>query len=630
MELGTRRSRSRSHQTPRSVTIRAMTIRFQGFGEPGEVRPMLGVVRSATGRRWLPRLDAAGEGVAVAMAQRHGIDPSVARVMAGRGVAIDDGPAFLDPTLKGLMPDPASITDMAVAVARLADAVERGERIALFGDYDVDGATSVALFGRHLRALGLEPLVHIPDRLIEGYGPNVEAIGNLARAGATLLVTLDCGSTSFEALAEAARLGMATVVLDHHQCGVELPPAVAVVNPNRQDDLSGLGHLAAVGVTFMAAVALNRELRRRGFFRTRAEPDLLGLLDLVALGTVADVVPLSGLNRAFVVKGLVAARARRNLGLAALAGVARLNGPISCYHMGFLIGPRINAGGRIGDAALGARLLASDDPAETERIAAELDRLNRERQVIEAAMLEEACAAVEAEGDPGPLVVTSSEGWHPGIVGLIAARLKERLRRPAFAVAFDRGPVGTGSGRSIPGVDLGAAVRSAVEAGILVKGGGHAMAAGLTVDRARLEAFRAHVVERIGAAVEERLAVADLTLDGLLSAGGASPEFVDAMEKAGPYGSGHPEPVFAFAAHKVAFADEVGQGHVRLSLAAGDGRSLKAIAFRAVGEDLGRAILDNRGRPLHVAGCLSLDHWQGDARVQLRVLDVAVPPGRAL
>ncbi|WP_083464000.1 single-stranded-DNA-specific exonuclease RecJ [Prosthecomicrobium hirschii] len=608
----------------------AMTIRFPAFDDRAPDPAVLGVARSVTGRRWRDRLDAAGEATALAITQRTGIDQMVARIMAGRDVGLEAAVGFLEPTVRALMPDPSVMTAMDAAAARIADAVVAGEAIALFGDYDVDGATSCALATRYLAALGLRATVYIPDRLIEGYGPNVEAIRGLAKGGARLLITLDCGSTSFEPLEEARRLGLDTVVIDHHQCDVALPPAVAVVNPNRQDDLSGLGHLAAVGVTFMTMVAVNRELRRRGAFAKRAEPDLMALLDLVALGTVADVVPLIGLNRAFVVRGLAVARSRRNVGLAALATVARLNGPIAASHLGYLIGPRINAGGRIGNAALGAELLATEDPVAAERLAVELDRLNRERQVIETAMLEEAMAEVDAMGEPGPVIVTASETWHPGVVGLIASRLKERWRRPAFAIAFDRGPVGTGSGRSIGGVDLGAAVRSAVAAGLLVKGGGHAMAAGLTIERDRLEAFRAHVEARVAAAVADSLAVSDLVLDGVLSASGATVDFVEMVEKAGPYGAGHPEPVFALAAHRVTYVETVGQGHVRASLAAGDGSTLKAMAFRAASEPLGRALLEARGRMVHVAGSLSLDHWQGDARVQLRVLDVALPTGPGL
>lgn len=597
-----------------------------------ETRAVLGVERSASGRVWRDRLDVAAAARALAIAQRHDVPEIVARVIAARGVGPDEAQRFLDPTIKDLMPDPSTVTDMDVAVARLADAVEAREPIALFADYDVDGATSAAVMRRHLLRLGVDPIVYVPDRLIEGYGPNAEAIRGLAERGASLLVTLDCGSTSLEALAEAKRAGMDAVVVDHHQCGLELPAAVAVVNPNRHDDLSGLGHLCACGVAFVVLVALNRELRRRGFFAATKEPDLLPLLDLVALGTVADVVPLVGLNRAFVVKGLQVARRRGNVGLSALAAVARLSGPMSPYHLGFLIGPRINAGGRIGDAGLGSRLLAGDDPVEAERIAADLDRLNKERQVMEAAMVEEADAQIFAHWgtDPGPVVVASSPDWHPGVVGLIASRLKERWRRPAFAVAFDRGELGTGSGRSVPGVDLGSAVRAAVDAGLIAKGGGHAMAAGLTVARDRLDAVRAFLCDRLAEGVALSLDRNDLKIDGALTATAATVDLVEKLEKAGPWGSGQPEPLFAFPAHRISFADEVGQGHVRVSLASGDGGSLKAIAFRAASEPLGRTILAARGRSLHVVGALGLDHWQGDARVQLRITDVAEPHGARL
>lgn len=607
-----------------------MNFRFAAPQVGFDSRPVLGVGRSVAGRRWVNRLDAVGEGRALAINQRHGVPDLVARIIAGRGIDAEAAEGFLDPTLKALMPDPSSLTDMDRAVERIADAVQRQERIALFSDYDVDGATSAAVMSRYLAALGVRPVVYVPDRLVEGYGPNVEAIGKLKQGGASLLVTLDCGSTSFEALEEASAIGFDAVVIDHHQCGVALPRALAVVNPNRQDDLSGLGHLAAVGVTFLTVVALNRLLRRRGWFQGAKEPDLLALLDLVALGTVADVVPLIGLNRAFVVKGLLAARAGGNAGLAALGAVARLSGPVSPYHLGFVIGPRINAGGRIGDAALGARLLATDDIAEAERIAAELDRLNQERQTIEAIMLEAAIAEVDARPEIGSVIVVGSDAWHPGVVGLIASRLKERWRRPAFAIAFDRGPIGTGSGRSIAGVDLGSAVRAALDAGVIVKGGGHAMAAGLTIDRDRLDTFRAFVEHRVGDRVEASLGAIDLEIDGVVTAGGATVDLVGAIEKAGPYGAGHPEPVFALPAHKVTYADEVGQGHVRLTLAAGDGQSIKAIAFRAAAEPVGKALLAARGRPMHIVGALSLDHWQGDARVQLRVSDVADPTSGSL
>src|SRR5262250_453933 len=440
-------------------------------------RLFLGVERSICGRAWRDRLDERGAGRALAIAQRHDNVPELlARILAGRGVEVDEVTSFLDPTVRALMPDPHTVADMRASAVRLADAIVRGETVAILGDYDVDGATSAAVFGRYLRHCGLRPLIHIPDRLFEGYGPNAEAVRALATQGASLLLTVDCGTTSHEPLLEARSLGLEVIVLDHH---------------------SALGHLAAVGLTFMTVVAVNRELRTRGFWMsTRPEPDLLSLLDLVALGTVADVVPLTGLNRAFVAKGLLALRRRENAGLTALMDVARLSGPPEPWHLGFLLGPRINAGGRIGRATLGVELLMHEDASECARIADELDRLNRERQTIELATVAqaeaEAMAALGAE-EKGAVVITAGDGWHPGVVGLVAARLRERFGRPAFAIALEPGGTGTGSGRSIPGVDLGRIVRHAVSAGLLVKGGGHAMAAGVTLRRDALGAFRAYL-----------------------------------------------------------------------------------------------------------------------------------------
>ena len=591
-------------------------------------RAFLGVEGSVTGRRWTERADPVASLAATAMAQRHEIPELVARVLAGRGVAIDDAADFLDPSLRRLMPDPSVLTDMDAAAARIADAVVAGEHVAIFGDYDVDGATSSALLARFLRHQGVETRIYIPDRIFEGYGPNPDAIRTLVEEGADLIVTVDCGSTSHEALGVARDLGRLAVVLDHHQMGAELPPALAVVNPNRQDDLSGLGHLAAVGVTFLAIVATNRELRKRGWYgATRPEPDLLQWLDLVALGTVCDVVPLIGLNRAFVTKGLLAVRRRANPGLAALSLAARIDVPVAPYHLGFLLGPRINAGGRIGDAALGARLLSLDDAAEAERIAVELDDLNKQRQAIETSMLEEAVAEAEAEigaGEGPAVIVTASDRWHPGIVGLIAARLKERFRRPAFAIALQPNGTGTGSGRSVAGVDLGALVRGAVEAGLLVKGGGHAMAAGLTIEPAKFAEFRAFLETRAAEASRQARQADQLLIDGALTARAATPDFIERVERAGPFGAGHAEPVFALPAHIVNYADTVGNGHVRVTLSGGD-QNLKAIAFRAAETDLGRTLLASRGRPLHVAGSLSIDHWQGRKQASFRILDVAQP-----
>jgi single-stranded-DNA-specific exonuclease len=587
----------------------------------------LGVARSATGKIWRDRLDVRGAARALAIAQRYAMPELLARVLAGRGVAPEEAQTFLDPSIKTLMPDPSTLTDMDAAAVRLADAVMRGESIAIFGDYDVDGATAAALLCRYLRATGLDPIVHIPDRIFEGYGPNVDAIRSFAERGATLLVTVDCGTTSHAVIAEAAKLGLDTIVLDHHQADEDLPSARAIVNPNRADDLSGLGHLAAVGLVFLTLVALTRELRRRDFFNDmRPVPDLLSLLHLVALGTVADVVPLAGLNRAFVAKGLIALRRREQVGLTALMDAARLSGPPEPWHLGFLLGPRINAGGRIGRADLGVRLLLEEDATEAARIAAELDRLNRERQQIEMATLAEAEAeAMAALGleEKGALVVTAGKGWHPGVVGLVAARLKERYGRPAFAIALDPFGLGTGSGRSITGVDLGKAVRHAVSEGLLEKGGGHAMAAGITVKAERLGALRAYLEEMLAADVEAARRDRALLIDGAVSAGGFDLALADMLSRAGPYGAGNAEPVLALPAHVLAYADPVGENHIRLRLRSSDGKFVNGIAFRCVGQPLGNFLLASRGRPLHVAGNIAIDRFQGDPRVQLRICDAA-------
>jgi single-stranded-DNA-specific exonuclease len=592
-------------------------------------RLFLGVEQSVCGRAWRDRLDDQARAQALAITQAHDLPDILARVLAGRGVAIEGVADFLEPTIKGSMPDPSTLADMDRAVERLAKAVLNGESVAIFGDYDVDGATSSALLALFLRSAGLNPVVRIPDRIFEGYGPNAEVIRGLAEDGATLLVTLDCGTTSHEILAGAAGLGLDVVVCDHHQADERLPAVEAVVNPNRLDDLSGLGHLCAAGVTFMLVVALNRHLRGLGFWtHARPEPDLMRLLDLVALGTVADVVPLKGLNRAFVARGLGVMRRRENVGLRALMDAARLDGPPTPYHLGFLLGPRINAGGRIGDAGLGARLLITDDTLEAGRIAAELDRLNRERQVVEQGTVAEAEA--EALAALGPLeegasvVVTAGNGWHPGVVGLVASRLKERFKRPAFAIAFT-GDTGTGSGRSIAGVDLGAVVRHAVAEGFLAKGGGHVMAAGITVMRDRLADFRAYLEEKLAASVELARRDEALAVDAATTAAAVRPDLALLLERAGPFGAGNPEPVLALPSHTVVYAEEVGGAHVRARLKGGDGQSVDAIAFRAAGQPVGRALAENRGRPLHVAGAVSLDRWQGQEKVQFRILDVAVP-----
>ena len=585
----------------------------------------LGVETSALGRPWRPRLDASGEACALAITQIGGQEELIARVLAGRGVEPDAVERYLNPTLRDLMPDPFCVRDMEAATERLRRAVERGERVAIFGDYDVDGACSAALLSEYLGAAGCETIVHIPDRVTEGYGPNVEAIRLFASKGASLVVTVDCGAVSHEPFEEAQRLGLDAIAFDHHQAPEALPGALAIVDPNRQDDLSGLGNLCAAGVVLMALVALNRALREAGFWNGRAAPDLLAALDLVALATVADVVPLTGLNRAFVVKGLAVMRRRARPGLAALFDVAGADGPPRPYHLGYLIGPRINAGGRIGDAALGARLLTTADELEARNVAAELDRLNRARRDIEAAMLEEAEAeALLALGleERGAAVVVAGERWPPGVVGIVAARLKERFGRPAFALSLN-GAHATGSGRSIAGVDLGKTVRAAVEAGIAIKGGGHAMAAGVTVMKERLGDWRAFLEERLGEPVARARLGASLSIDAAVTAGAATPELAHRLEAAGPFGSGNPEPIFVLPRHRLADVTPVGSRHLRVRAVAADGQAMEGIVFRVAGQKLGEALVRLNGAPAHLAGALEVSRYGGRERAQLRVIDVA-------
>ncbi|BBD38145.1 single-stranded-DNA-specific exonuclease RecJ [Aminobacter sp. Y103A] len=590
-----------------------------------EKRNFLGVRRSATGVSWEHRLTERQDMLALAIAQGHGVPDIVARVLAGRGVLPEDTERFLDPTIRDLLPDPASLTDMDKAASRLADAVLRREKVAIFGDYDVDGACSSALVKRFLTHFGIESEIYIPDRIFEGYGPNPDAMRELIGRGASLIVTVDCGTNSAASIDAANEAGADVVVLDHHQVGGALPNAVAVVNPNRDDDLSGQGHLCAAGVTFLALVQTAKVMRAR--LPDAPRPDLLKLLDLVALATVADVVPLTGVNRAFVVKGLQAMRQQNNVGLTALARVARIGEPLNTFHLSFLLGPRINAGGRIGDAALGSKLLATDDPVEAGTIAETLDRLNQERQAMETEMLAEARAEADAEigAGPGPAVlVTASTTWHPGIVGLLASRLKDHARRPAFAIAFNPNGVGTGSGRSVSGFDLGRLVREAVEAGLLVKGGGHAMAAGITVERAKLGELRAFFEQRAAADVFRLQDEESLKIDGALAAEGATLNLVDALEKAGPFGAGHVPPVFVLPRHRIADARLVGSAHIRIDLRSESGGKVQAMAFRAAETPLGDFLFRNRDRAIHVAGSISVNHWNGSRTAQFRIVDASL------
>lgn len=595
-----------------------------GGGSLSGPRFFLDVRQSANGVAWTHRLDEKQERAALAMAQRGGMAEIVARVLAGRGVTAETAEGFLAPTLRDLLPDPLRLTDMEAAAARLARAVVARERVAIFGDYDVDGAASSALLARFLRHYGVASETYIPDRIFEGYGPNPEAMRELARRGATLIVTVDCGSNSAESILAANEAGAEVVVLDHHQLGGPLPPAAAVVNPSRQDDVSGQEHLCAAGIVFLALVRVRRLLQSE--LPRVAAPDLLALLDLVALATVCDVVPLIGVNRAFVTQGLHVLRAQRHAGIAALVKVSRIAEQPGAFHLGFLLGPRINAGGRIGDAALGSRLLATDDAAEAEAIAETLEALNRERQAMEEEMLAAARAEADAElaGGGGPAVlVTASANWHPGVVGLIASRLKDHARRPAFAIAFNAQGIGTGSGRSVAGFDLGRLVHGAVERGLLVKGGGHAMAAGLTVRREMVGPLREYFEGAAAETVSKLRAGERLRIDGALSAESLTEDLLDTVERAGPFGAGHPPPLFVLPRHRIADVRPVGSSHLRIDLRSPGGGRVQGIAFRVAGTALGDFLQKRRGQSIHAAGAVSLNFWKGVRQVQFRLTDAA-------
>ena len=580
---------------------------------------LLGVERSLSGRRW--QLHPVDERLSLALSQRHDLPELVGRILAARGVPVDAAEDHLRPTLRALMPDPSALKDMDRAADRIARAINSGERIAVFGDYDVDGATSAALLLRYLRALGCDPLLHIPDRMAEGYGPNAPALKALRQAGASLVLTVDCGTTALEPLAAARADGLEVIVLDHHAAAAELPAAHAVVNPNRLDDASGLGHLAACGVTFLALVAVNRALRRDGALGDRAVPDLIDLLDLVALGTVCDVVPLTGLNRALVIQGLKVMARRRNIGIRALADVAKVSERVGAYHLGYILGPRVNAGGRIGRADLGARLLSTEDAGEAAEIAAILDSHNDDRKAIEADVLRQATEQLDGAPDPGPVALASGQGWHPGVIGIVAGRLKERYDRPACVVALE-GDVGRASCRSVPGVDIGAAVAEARRAGLLMTGGGHPMAAGFTVAADRLSALADFLHDHVrGQAGGPLVPISDF--DGTLSVGGATADLAGMLEQLGPFGAGNTEPRFVLTGARAVAAKVVGTNHVSCFLTGPEGGRLKAIAFRAAGTELGTALLDAGGPPLHIAGVLRLDRWNGRETPQFQIEDAA-------
>ncbi|MEZ5745473.1 MAG: single-stranded-DNA-specific exonuclease RecJ [Paracoccaceae bacterium] len=574
----------------------------------------LGVEASATGRRWVgpsPEADRLAE----AMAQQTSLPMALSRVLVSRGVAPAEARQFLEPQLRELLPDPRSLKDMGRAAARFLKAVNDGGRIAIFADYDVDGGASAALLLTWLRAMGHRATLYIPDRIDEGYGPNVAAMGELA-ASHDLIVCVDCGTLSHDPIAAAA--GADVIVLDHHLGAETLPAALAVVNPNRQDETGSLGHLCAASVVFLMLVETNRLLREGG----SRGPDLMAMLDLVALATVADVAPLIGVNRAFVRQGLKVMARRERPGLRALADIARMDQAPTPYHLGFLLGPRVNAGGRIGAADLGARLLATDNAREAGELAARLDRLNSERREIEAQVRAAAMAQAEARGLEAPLVWAAGEGWHPGVVGIVAARLKEATQRPAVVIGLEGGE-GKGSGRSVAGIDLGAAIQRLTAEGFLLRGGGHRMAAGLSVARDRLEGAMARLSDLLARQGAGRSGPRDLRLDGLLMASAASMGLIEQVDQAGPFGQGAPAPRFGFASIAVTYLRRVGDTHLRFGFTDGSAGPVEAMAFGAFDGPLGPLIESHGGRPLHLAGRLEINRWGGRSKPQLRLEDAA-------
>jgi single-stranded-DNA-specific exonuclease len=585
------------------------------------MNPILNVTRSILGQPWHWR----GAG---ADGRDPGFQPDdlITQLLLARGCPRDAIDRHRSPTIRAFMPDPGIFQDMERAADRLAEAVQARETVTIFGDYDVDGATSAALLIRLLRDLGLSAQSYIPDRLMEGYGPSGEALVRLAAEGSTLIVTVDCGAQAFEALEMAQTAGVDVVVVDHHKCAATLPLAYALVNPNRLDESSEgatHGHLAAVGVAFLLGAALIRKLRLSGWFDSRPEPRLIDLLDIVALGTVADVAQLRGLNRAFVAQGLKVMAQRRNIGLSALIEASRLTRAPLCHDLGFALGPRINAGGRVGKSDLGVRLLTTEDPDEAREIAQELDRLNEERRAIEGQVQTEAEALSVAQHNRAVAVI-AGPGWHPGVIGIVAGRMKEKLGRPAIVIALDADGVGKGSGRSITGVDLGAAVLAAKESGLLIAGGGHSMAAGLTVAADKVDALAEFLDERLSADVARAMDGRALMIDAVLNPGGINPDFVQAIDEGGPYGTGWPAPRIAAGPMRIIKADVVGNGHVRAILSGDDGRSIKAIAFRQSETPLGQALLGaGPERRLWVAGRAKIDDWGSRPAAELHLEDAA-------
>jgi single-stranded-DNA-specific exonuclease len=549
------------------------------------------------------------------------------QLLLTRGVAEKDLARHTSPTMRDFLPDPSIFRDMEAAAERIVQAILTDEKITVYGDYDVDGATSAALLIDLLRQLGVEANYYIPDRLLEGYGPSGEALVRLAEEGSSLVVTVDCGAMAFDALEQARAAGLDVIVVDHHKCAAENPPAVALVNPNRLDECdeaASHGHLAAVGVAFLLAVELVRTLRKRDFFAGNAEPDLMSLLDLVALGTVADVAMLKGLNRAFVTQGLKVMARRERVGMASLIDASRINRAPQSSDLGFALGPRINAGGRVGESTLGVRLLTTGDADEAKDIAAQLSSLNEDRRAIEAQVQENAESQIPAQGNYA-VQIYSGEGWHPGVIGIVAGRLKEKTGKPAFAIAVDReSGIGKGSGRSISGIDLGAAVIAAREQGLLIAGGGHAMAAGITIDSAKLSEFTQFLQDRLASKVDAARASQVLKLDLSIAPGGLNPDLVEVLEQAGPFGVGWPAPRIAVGPVRIIKADIVGKDHLRIIAAGEDGKSFKGIAFRAGETEMAQTLLHrSKGRRFYLMGRAKIDDWGSRPAAELHLEDAA-------
>lgn len=587
---------------------------------------LLSVERSVLGKKWV--LSEAEGRFVEAISQSYGLPEIVARILVARGISIEHIQRFLNPTIKDELPDPFSLRDMRKAAERIARAIEIGEKVAVFGDYDVDGATSSALLKRYFRALGRDLHIYIPDRMKEGYGPNAPALLALKAQGIDLVITVDCGATAFDALAAGTAAGLDIVVLDHHRADLKLPEAFAVVNPNRLDDDSGQGHLAAVGVTFLAMVAVNRMLRDQNFFTAeKPEPRILQWLDIVALGTVCDIVPLTGVNRAFVAQGLRVMGMRQNAGLVALADVAGMTEQPNTFHAGFVFGPRVNAGGRVGESYLGARLLSTDDPIEAKDIARQLHAYNAERKEIEAAVLEDAVKRAEELAEKNLVLMVEGEGWHAGVIGIVASRLKEKFNKPVCVVAFDENGVGKASCRSVSSIDLGALVIAAKQKGLLVNGGGHKMAAGFTVERQHFSALKDFVNDGARAQLGGLSYMPELRIDGVLSTHALTLSLFDKINSLAPYGAGHAEPRFALSHVKIIKPRVVGDNHVSCFIQdTAGGSSVKGIAFRAMDSALGERLLHAgiSGQILHLAGHAAFNEWNGKQSIDFQIVDAAV------